>query len=92
MPNNNMPNKGNIKEFLGRTKEFLARTRIRRIIGIVGITGVTGVITYRIYPQIAADLLKIIKWPIKNGIKVGMGPIKDVGVEGGRTIGFPGGF
>ena len=72
--------KGNIEKI----KEFLERTRkIRRIIGIVSITGV---ITHRIYPQIGADLLKIIKWPIKNGVKVamGMGPINPSldGIEG----------
>jgi hypothetical protein len=72
--------KGNIEKI----KEFLARTR--KITRIIGIVSITGVITHRIYPQIGADLLKIIKWPIKNGVKVamGMGPINPSldGIEG----------
>lgn len=123
MTNINVTNKEKIKAFLERTR------KIRRCIGYASIVGITGVITHRFYPEIAADLLKIIKGPIKDGIKgamgmgpinpslghgikgirgakgpinpylvnpsldgiKAMGPIKD-GVEGGRTIGFPGGF
>ena len=59
--------KGNIEKI----KAFLERTgKIRIFIGVVGITGV---ITHRFYPEIAADLLKIIKGPIKDGIKGAMG-------------------